>query len=70
MSAFQFYAIPDGLALTTSGFVYGWIGYTTLPIAQYVTPVGLAIHGLAVSQADFWHYTETISDANWTDVDL
>lgn len=70
MSAFQFYARPDGLALTTGGFVYGWLGSTTLPIRHYLTPLGLATHGLAIGEGDFWHYGETISIAGWTRVDL
>lgn len=70
MPAFHFYAIPDGLALTTQGFVYGWIGSTTTPIAQYITPLGLLTRGLVVGQGDFWHYAETISDAGWEIADL
>lgn len=70
MPAFQFYAIPDGLALTTHGFAYGWLGSTTTPIAKYITPLGLLTNGLAVGLADFWDYSETISSANWQVSDL
>lgn len=70
MSAFQFYARPDGLALTTTGFVFGWIGSTTIPTAQYITPLGLATQGFAIGEGDFWQYSEVIADAGWIKADL
>lgn len=69
-SAFQFYARIDGLALSTSGFAMEWNGVTTLPINDYITPIGLAIGGLAVGQADFWQYLHLAQNANWQYADL
>lgn len=70
MSAFQFYARPDGLALVTEGLVYGWIGSTAAPIYKYLTPLGLATGGLAIGYGDFWSYGESIGIAGWTKADL
>lgn len=70
MPAFQFYARPDGLALTTQGLVYSWIGSTTVPIYQYLTPIGLLTQGLVIGEGDFWHYGESIGIAGWTRADL
>ncbi len=30
-----------------------------------LTPLGLMTHGLAISQADFWLVSETITSAGW-----